>query len=140
MAFTSLPEKILLLLLICASATAFWIRFRHVAAILSAAKPDPGFQLGGLLPRVRRFVSEVLLQSKVIEQRPLAGAAHALVFWGFLAFALITLNHFATGFDLPLFSRQSRFGGLYFAFAALFAAAPLSDEEDRNFSPPPAQC
>jgi len=123
MAFTSLPEKILLLLLICASATAFWIRFRHVAAILSAAKPDPGFQLGGLLPRVRRFVSEVLLQSKVIEQRPLAGAAHALVFWGFLAFALITLNHFATGFDLPLFSRQSRFGGLYFAFAALFAVA-----------------
>ena len=39
-----------------------------------------------------QFVSEVLLQAKVIRDRPLAGIAHAFVFWGFCAFALITLD------------------------------------------------
>jgi Fe-S oxidoreductase len=37
--------------------------------------------------RVRRFLRDVLLQAKTIGERPVAGVAHALVFWGFLAFA-----------------------------------------------------
>ena len=49
-----------------------------------------------------QFISEVLLQSKVIRERPLPGIAHAFVFWGFCAFALVTLNHFAQGFGLTL--------------------------------------
>ena len=122
MAFT-LPEKLLLALLICASAAGFWIRFRRVADVLAAAKPDPDFHLGALGPRLRTFISEVLLQSKVIAQRPLAGIAHALVFWGFCAFALVTINHIASGFSLPLLSRDAGFGRFYFAFAALFAVA-----------------
>ena len=35
-----------------------------------------------------------MLQGKVIRQRPLPGLAHAFVFWGFCAFALITLIAF----------------------------------------------
>ena len=31
-----------------------------------------------------------MLQGKVIRERPLPGLAHAFVFWGFCAFALIT--------------------------------------------------
>ena len=123
MAFATLPEKIVLVLLICASLGGFWFRFRRVVRIVAAAKPDAAFHLGSLAPRVRTFVFEVLLQSKVIQQRPIAGAAHAFVFWGFLAFSLITLNHFATGFGFPLLSRDGGFGRAWFGLAALFAVA-----------------
>ncbi len=114
-------EKIALAVLIVASVSGFWIRFRPVVRIILAAKPDAGFQLGDLLPRAQRFVWEVLLQGKVIKDRPVAGAAHAFVFWGFCAFALITINHIATGFGLPLLSRSSGFGMVYFGFVAVFA-------------------
>ncbi|HVW86026.1 MAG TPA: (Fe-S)-binding protein, partial [Bryobacteraceae bacterium] len=123
MAFASLPEKILLAVFICASIAGFWWRFRRVASIISAAKPDADFHIGSLGPRLRDFISEVLLQSKVITQRPVAGITHAFVFWGFCAFALITINHIATGFGIPLLSRESGFGRAYFGFVALFALA-----------------
>ncbi len=118
-----MAEKLLLALLICASLGGFLYRFQLVAKIIAAAKPDAGFRLGSLAPRVRDFVWEVLCQGKVIRQRPIAGTAHAFVFWGFLAFALITINHFALGFGFHLLSRESLFGQAYFALAALFAVA-----------------
>jgi Fe-S oxidoreductase len=117
------PEKFLLALLICASAAVFWVRFRAVVRILAAARPDAQFTLGSLAPRIRAFIVEVLLQGKVIRQRPIAGAAHALVFWGFCAFALITANHLASGFGLPFLSPASLFGRFYFGLAAVFAVA-----------------
>jgi Fe-S oxidoreductase len=123
MTFASWPQEILLAVLILASLGGFLYRFQNVIGILGAAKPDPGFKLGSLMPRLRDFVWEVLLQGKVIRQRPIAGAAHALVFWGFCAFALITINHFAIGFGAPLLSRESSFGMAYFGFVALFAVA-----------------
>jgi Fe-S oxidoreductase len=55
------------------------------------------FSLDDLPGRIRRFVSEVLLQKTVIERRPLAGVMHALVFWGFVAFAAYTAFEFAGG-------------------------------------------
>src|SRR5271163_247178 len=61
-------EKILLVVLIAASAYGFWYRFRNVVRVLGAAKPDPDFHLGSLVPRARTFVWEVLLQGKVIKQ------------------------------------------------------------------------
>jgi Fe-S oxidoreductase len=115
--------RIVLLLLICASIAGFVWRLRPVVRIVSAAKPDVDFALHPIGPRLRRFLGEVLLQSKVIVQRPLAGFAHALVFWGFCAFALITVNHIASGFGVPLLSETSGFGRFYFGFAAVFAFA-----------------
>ena len=50
------------------------------------------------------------------------GFAHALVFWGFCAFALVTINHVAAGFGVPLFHRESGFGVLYWWIAFVFAA------------------
>ncbi len=120
---TNLVERILIILLVAASVGGFWYRFRKVVRILRAAKPDSGFRFGPLLPRAQAFVWEVLLQGKVIWQRPIAGAAHAFVFWGFCAFALITINHIVTGLGFPLFSRDGAFGHVYFAFVALFAVA-----------------
>jgi Fe-S oxidoreductase len=123
MSFPSVAEKAILAILICLSAAGFWWRFRNVVRIVSTTKPDTDFALGSLFSRTLDFVREVLLQEKVIAQRPLAGIAHAFVFWGFCAFALITINHFATGFGLPLLSRTSGFGQFYFGFVALFAIA-----------------
>jgi len=99
------------------------VPFSQLRSHRSATRPDPGFTLGNLLPRIRSFAWEVLLQGKVIRERPAAGVAHAFVFWGFCAFALITVNHIATGFGFPLLSRTGGFGRVYFGFVALFAVA-----------------
>ena len=66
---------------------------------------------------------EVLLQGKVIFDRPLPGIAHAFVFWGFCAFALVTINHLAFGYGLVLIPRDSLAGSIYFGFIAVFADA-----------------
>lgn len=116
-------EKALFAILIAASAVGFWFRFGPVVRIIRAAKPDPEFRLGDIPARIRRFVWEVLLQGKVIADRPVAGFAHALVFWGFCAFALITINHVAMGFGLALLSRGGGLGVVYFSLAAVFAIA-----------------
>lgn len=99
------------------------MRFRIVVEIVRKAKPEPGYRLTPLLPRARKFIWEVLLQGKVIRERPLPGIAHAFVFWGFCAFAFVTVNHIAEGFGLSLVSRESPFGKLYFGFVGLFAVA-----------------
>jgi Fe-S oxidoreductase len=97
----SLPEKILLAVAMIAAAAGFWLRFSKVLARIRAAKPDADFSLHPIGQRIWDFIWEVMLQAKVIRERPLPGIAHALVFWGFCIFALITLNHFATGFGWP---------------------------------------
>ena len=66
----ALWEKLLLAALILASALLFWRRFGVVLDRILKSKKDPGFHLGNVGRRVWRFVSEVLLQSKVIQQRP----------------------------------------------------------------------
>ncbi|MBV6432927.1 MAG: putative iron-sulfur-binding oxidoreductase FadF [Bryobacteraceae bacterium] len=114
-------EKLILLAAIAVSVYAFWQRFGKVAWIIRSSRKDIGFTLGAIAARARVFLWEVLLQSKVISQRPLPGLAHALVYWGFLAFALVTVNHFAAGFGAGFLTMEGSFGRFYFAFAAVFA-------------------
>lgn len=121
MLLLSRPERVILALALCASLWAFWIRFRKVSAALRRSKPDTTWSLYPLTPRIRQFVWEVILQGKVIKERPLPGLAHAFVFWGFCAFALITLNHLAAGFGLHVLSRETLPGRIYFDFVAVFA-------------------
>ena len=117
------PSKLILLALIVVSAWLFWRRFGVVARRILAARKDPGFHFGSAGRRVWAFFWEVICQAKVIRERPLPGLAHAFVFWGFLAFALVTINHIATGFGLPLFHIRRGFGAVYYWFAFAFAAA-----------------
>lgn len=114
-------ETVLFLILLAASAYGFWFRFGKVVRTIRAAKPDPAFSLQPIGKRIWDFFLEVLLQKKVIEQRPLPGIAHAFVFWGFCAFGLVTLNHFAAGVGFPFLSRDGWFGRIYFAWAGVFA-------------------
>src|SRR5258708_211344 len=115
------PEQVVFVLLAIASAALFWMRFGKVWRNIKASKKDPDFRIKPAGRRVRDFVWEVLLQGKVIRQRPLPGLAHALVFWGFCAFALITVNHFAQGANFGLLHRDTWPGKAYFWLALVFA-------------------
>ncbi len=114
----SLPEKIVFLIALIAAVYGFWMRFGKVVERIRAAKPDPDFNLHPLGKRIWDFLWEVMCQAKVIRERPLPGLAHAFVFWGFCVFALITLNHFATGLGFPILDNM--FGDAYKKFAAWF--------------------
>jgi Fe-S oxidoreductase len=119
----SLAEKLLLIVLIVTSALLFWKRFGIVVDKIFKSRKDPGFHLNNLGKRTWDFFWEVLCQAKVIRERPLPGLAHAFVFWSFLAFALVTLNHIASGLGISFLDPTGIFGRLYFWFAAAFALA-----------------
>ena len=117
----SLIERLLLVALIAVSAALFWKRFGVVVDKILKSRKDPGFHLFPIGKRIWDFFWEVLCQAKVIRERPLPGLAHAFVFWSFLAFALVTLNHVATGFGIGFLDPAGFFGRIYFYVAAIFA-------------------
>jgi Fe-S oxidoreductase len=119
----SMVEKCLFLVLTVASAYGFWQRFGPILGKILKSKKDVDFELAPIGRRVRDFVWEVMLQAKVIRERPLAGVAHALVFWAFCVFALVTLNHCATIFGGGFLDPAGAIGRFYFCFAAVFALA-----------------
>ncbi len=116
-------ERAVLLVLLVASLALFWKRFGKVVRNIRASKNDPGYEFRPVGRRVLDFLWDVMLQGKVIRERPLPGLAHAFVFWGFCAFALVSTNHIAAGFGGHLFTREGLFGGFYYHLAALFAVA-----------------
>jgi Fe-S oxidoreductase len=120
---TSWAERAALAVLMTVSLGLFGWRFRKVLEAIRLARPTPDFQLKPLGPRIRQFLWEVALQGKVIRQRPLPGLAHAFVFWGFCAFALITVNHLASGFGAAFLAPGGEFGRFYFGFVAAWAVA-----------------
>ena len=121
MAEASWAERIALLAVIAASAGWFWRRLRVVVQTIQGSRPAADFKLQPVSRRMRQFLWEVMAQGKVIRERPLPGLAHAFVFWGFCAFAPITVNHIATGFGLRLMNPESAFGRFYFGFTAVWA-------------------
>ncbi len=119
----SLVEKLLFAAMVAASGYLFWRRFGVVLNKILKSKKDPSFRLFPLGKRVWDFFWEVLCQAKVIRERPLPGLAHALVFWTFLAFAVVTLNHCAVGLGIGFLTSTGPIGRWYFYFAAAFALA-----------------
>ena len=119
----SVIEKILFVALVATSGYLFWMRFGKVVRTILGARKDPDFSIHPIAQRTWDFFSEVLCQSKVIRERPIPGLAHAFVFWGFLAFGLITMNHFAAGLGLGFLHRGHWFSDIYFYMAAFFGVA-----------------
>src|SRR5207302_8339979 len=116
-------EMVLLVVLGGVSAVLFLVRFGPILRKIYEARSEPGNKLRPSVRGVREFFWEVLCQAKVIKERPLPGLAHAFVFWGFLAFALVSLNHFAIGLRIGFLEPEGGFGWFYFTFAALWAIA-----------------
>ena len=101
------PEVAILLTLTAVSVFLFLRRLVPVRANHPKFEARSGLRAGRTRASAfRDFVWEVLLQGKVIRERPLPGIAHAFVFWGFLAFALVSINHFANGFGRSLFTER----------------------------------
>ena len=117
----SVVEMVLVLLLCAASAAMFLWRLRPIASNIWRSKKDADFSLSPVGRRIWIFFWEVLCQAKVIRQRPVPGLAHAFVFWGFLAFALVSLNHLATGVHLGFLQHAGFVGTFYFGFAGIWA-------------------
>ncbi len=94
-------EKILLALLILSSAGLFlWNLSGKIGQIIRG--PADRVRTDHLGKRLARTLGEVLLQSRVIGQRPVVGVLHAVVFLGFLLFAIETVEHFLKGFGISL--------------------------------------
>ncbi|GGG88336.1 (Fe-S)-binding protein [Edaphobacter dinghuensis] len=114
-------EVVLLLVGMAISLVLFFWRFGPILRTIFRSKKDTDFTLHPIGRRVWDFFWEVLCQGKVIRQRPLPGLAHAFVFWGFLAFALVSLNHIANAVGLGFLNPASYIGNFYFLFAAIWA-------------------
>ncbi len=92
----SIIEKVILagLTLIALGSFSYEV-LRRVFIVQKGLGSFPFDRFGERLFRVFR---EVLLHEKVIRERPFPGLMHALVFWGFMVFGLVTIDHFAIGF------------------------------------------
>ena len=114
-------ERIVLLTLLLLSIGYFTqVVLRRLRPMAAARTPLPRDRI---LRRFWRTFSEVMLQTRVLAERPVTGLLHALVMWGFFAFAWMSLEHLAVGFyglDLAR-ADTSWYGG----FAAVWAAAVL---------------
>ena len=75
--------------------------------------------------RIKRFVVDVVLQRQTIRERPAAGIAHALVFWGFVAFGGYTVVEFAYGLGIADFTHSAVFH-MYRVALVPFATAVLA--------------
>ncbi|MDE0626323.1 MAG: (Fe-S)-binding protein [Bryobacterales bacterium] len=116
-------ERILLILAVLASA-AYFIRtvLRRLRPMRAARDRNLGFDR--VARRLWSVFAEVVLQTRVIRERPVPGLLHALVMWGFFAFAWVSLEHFATGF----FGLDTAEAGhsWYADFAGVWAVAVLA--------------
>jgi Fe-S oxidoreductase len=111
-------ERVILALLILVSLYLFLRPIIRIIRLVSRGHGTLRWQ--PLDYRIGRFLSEVLFQSKIIRERFIPGLLHALVFWGFLAFMLETLDHFIRGFGGNLLG-DGAFHDIFSAIVALFA-------------------
>lgn len=117
----SLIEQILFIVFLLLSVGYFAYEIARRVGIVLAAKPDAAHEPMGR--RVWRFISEVLFQSKVIKDRPIPGLMHAFVFWGFISYGIVTINHFLLPFGLNFL--HGGFAEAYRWFVTVFSILVL---------------
>ncbi len=116
-------QSLILWLLVVVFLGAF---VAQVASRIRLIATAPGtFTFDRPAVRIRRFVLDVLCQRRTIAERPVAGLAHALVFWGFVAFAGYTVSEFARGLGLADWTATPWFEA-YRAALVPFAVAVLA--------------
>src|SRR5579862_7931053 len=80
------------------ATVSLWLFASTIQKRLLAHFPKP-WELppGPVAKRLWRVFSEVVLQSRVVRDRPIAGFLHALVVWGFIAFGWVSFEHLSLG-------------------------------------------
>lgn len=115
-------ERSLLALLILGSLALFARSLAARLRLIREGAPDrPRTDHAGA--RLRRALREVLTQSRVIGGRPVVGALHAVVFFGFLLFGVESAEHFLHGFGVSLLAPV--LGGALPAFRAAMAVVAV---------------
>ena len=96
-------------------------RLWFLVRLVRAAQPMPE-RLGGVGPRVRALVTDVLGQRKILQWSG-TGILHTFVFWGFLVLQTHTLEAFGEIFDddfaIPIVGDEAWFGFLQDLFTVL---------------------
>ena len=112
----------LILLLAIASSLGYFLKvvWRRLEPIRAAKSSLPRVQL---FPKLCTTFIEVMFQTRVIRDRPLAGTLHALVMWGFFAFGWVSMEHMAAGFAGLAGAEPDT--SWYATFAAVWALAVL---------------
>jgi len=116
-------STLLLWVLVLGFVGAFASQVATRARILRAA-PNT-FSLDNAGARAQRFLLDVVAQRRTIRERPVAGLAHALVFWGFIAFGGYTTVEFLHGLGV-VDLRHTGWFAVYRAVLTPFAIAVLA--------------
>jgi Fe-S oxidoreductase len=121
-------EKIIFIAVAALAMALALMEFRRKYRLIGAGRKVS--RLDQPLRRLWETFYRVFLQIPVFANRPVTGFFHAVIFWGFLVFLGVTLNHVAEGFvaGLSLFGHGRIYALLLFAanlFAGLIILAVL---------------
>ena len=135
--FSSFEKFILAGLTLVALASFTYEVYRRLVVVLKGTGSLPFDRFPERLSRVFR---EVILHEKVIRERPWPGIMHALVFWGFLVFGIITLDHFSIGFYKSILSESAhkKYAYIVIPFSILVIIGILSLTYRRFITKPKA--
>lgn len=93
----TLPERYLFALTVIGASIWFAWRIAALVRLVRMGKPDPDNRLDHLGRRIAGMLLDVFAQRRVF-RKPIVGALHLLIVWGFFVFAVNTINHFAGAF------------------------------------------
>ncbi len=102
--FTGIEQSILAITIIVTLISFLYEVWRRLRIVFKGRDSLPFDRFGA---RAWRVFKEVFLHEKVIKDRFWPGLMHALVFWGFIVFGLVTIDHFAIGFGHPIMNEQT---------------------------------
>ena len=114
--FTGIEQSILAITIIITLGSFIYEVWRRLRIVLKGRDSLPFDNFGA---RAWRVFKEVFLHEKVIKDRFWPGLMHALVFWGFIVFGLVTIDHFAIGFGHPLMNEQVH---RYYSYCLLYTS------------------
>src|SRR5271157_2904837 len=101
-----------------------WLFLKTVNRRIFSVLPKHGDLPHDNIPkRLWRVFVEVILQYRVVRDRPIVGVLHAFVVWGFLAFAWVSAQHLLLG--LRGLSKAPVTRSWYGTFVAVWACAVL---------------
>jgi Fe-S oxidoreductase len=109
---------------IALSIASVWLFLKTLNRRLFSVFPQHGdLPLDNIPKRLWRVFVEVVLQYRVVRDRPIVGILHAAVVWGFLAFAWVSAQHLLLG--LRGLSKATGTRSWYGTFVAVWALAVL---------------